>query len=485
MKRGAYSETEARAPFRALAEGLAYLHSRGIVHRDLKPENLLMKYDSDSIAPRVHAPPESSASLGMTVGESGSPSNVAVVHAPSAGETQSIPGRNSSTSRHALSDGGTQGRARVVNAATASLGKKIQGQTAGGRGIKTMISGLVPRTVGKPGARASSRGAAGMFPSASCSVDPGALLPISTTARWESRGAAQREVTAYNMWLEPVLKISDFGLSQLIGPREKLLKICGTWAYAAPEMSDPTRPGYDTKFDIFSFGVVLYVTLCGYHPFDPTGSLPVPEIKARARSATFDFEGEEWASVSPMAKDLLKRTIARDPEARLDSVRMLTHPWFRLPGELPLPPRMPALLVGDGGEGYRADSHAESHGQNVAPADVDPSMRVVAMTRQQPKPSRVAPPATDALHPGTLFTTPLAHALRPAESSPVVSAASGSRRSSTTARIAGVHAVGPTAGTNRRRSAAAVLPVGSSPATLSQGHGAGEYDAHMAGEDVQ
>jgi serine/threonine protein kinase len=55
----------------------------------------------------------------------------------------------------------------------------------------------------------------------------------------------------------PVLKIADFGLSQLIGPDERLLKVCGTWAYAAPEMSDPTKPGYDCKFDCFSFGVIL------------------------------------------------------------------------------------------------------------------------------------------------------------------------------------------------------------------------------------
>ena len=78
------------------------------------------------------------------------------------------------------------------------------------------------------------------------------------------------------------MKIADFGLSQLIAPNERLLKVggvslpcwgalaslapaspppslqvCGTWAYAAPEMSDPSRPGYDCRFDVFSFGVIL------------------------------------------------------------------------------------------------------------------------------------------------------------------------------------------------------------------------------------
>lgn len=51
-------------------------------------------------------------------------------------------------------------------------------------------------------------------------------------------------------------KLSDFGLSQLVGPQERLLKVCGTWAYAAPEMSAHDKRGYDCKFDCFSLGVV-------------------------------------------------------------------------------------------------------------------------------------------------------------------------------------------------------------------------------------
>lgn len=49
-------------------------------------------------------------------------------------------------------------------------------------------------------------------------------------------------------------------------------------AYAAPEMSDKRRKGYDFRFDCWSYGVVLYVVLCGFHPFDPDGTLPVPEV---------------------------------------------------------------------------------------------------------------------------------------------------------------------------------------------------------------
>ena len=73
-------------------------------------------------------------------------------------------------------------------------------------------------------------------------------------------------------------QIADFGLSQLIRPGQKLNKVCGTWAYAAPEMADHHADGYDCKFDCWSYGVVLFVVLSGYHPFDPEGTATVPEV---------------------------------------------------------------------------------------------------------------------------------------------------------------------------------------------------------------
>jgi serine/threonine protein kinase len=76
----------------------------------------------------------------------------------------------------------------------------------------------------------------------------------------------------------PSLQIADFGLSQLMEKGKKMTKVCGTWAYAAPEMFDPMSGGYDAKFDTWGFGVILFVVLCGYHPFDPEGGLPVPEV---------------------------------------------------------------------------------------------------------------------------------------------------------------------------------------------------------------
>jgi hypothetical protein len=44
--------------------------------------------------------------------------------------------------------------------------------------------------------------------------------------------------------------------------------------------------------------VAANLSLFSQHPFDPTGDLSVPEIKSRARSATFSFDTPEWARIS-------------------------------------------------------------------------------------------------------------------------------------------------------------------------------------------
>lgn len=89
-----------------------------------------------------------------------------------------------------------------------------------------------------------------------------------------SRGVFHRDIKPENLLLgaDGDLKISDFGLSALhdgrAGADGGLLHTrCGTPAYAAPEVL--RTKGYNgAKADIWSCGVVLYVLLAGFLPFD-------------------------------------------------------------------------------------------------------------------------------------------------------------------------------------------------------------------------
>lgn len=93
------------------------------------------------------------------------------------------------------------------------------------------------------------------------------------------------------------LKISDFGFSTLnIGDAdgdgaqraELLHTTCGTPNYVAPEVLG--KDGYDgKKADVWSCGVILYVLLAGYLPFDEN---TMAALFQKIKSADYDFP--EW-----------------------------------------------------------------------------------------------------------------------------------------------------------------------------------------------
>lgn len=125
------------------------------------------------------------------------------------------------------------------------------------------------------------------------------------------------------------LKISDFGLSSLyIGEAddganrtELLHTTCGTPNYVAPEvLSDQ---GYDgKKADVWSIGVILYVLLAGFLPFDES---TIVALFAKIQAA--DFTYPSW--FTPETRALLDHMLVADPKVRLSLAEIKLHPWFQ------------------------------------------------------------------------------------------------------------------------------------------------------------
>jgi len=81
-----------------------------------------------------------------------------------------------------------------------------------------------------------------------------------------SQGIVHRDIKPENIMLSASgeLKLIDFGLSKRQQGDKKLKTIAGTPYYMAPEVLDGR---YDSKCDTWSLGVLLYVFMSGYLPF--------------------------------------------------------------------------------------------------------------------------------------------------------------------------------------------------------------------------
>lgn len=81
------------------------------------------------------------------------------------------------------------------------------------------------------------------------------------------------------------IKIIDFGLSNLYSPKSQLKTFCGSLYFAAPELLQ-ARQYTGPEVDLWSFGIVLYVLVCGKVPFDDQS---MPQLHAKIKKGIFEY----------------------------------------------------------------------------------------------------------------------------------------------------------------------------------------------------
>lgn len=146
------------------------------------------------------------------------------------------------------------------------------------------------------------------------------------------------------------LKIADFGLANIVDNTESatMKTVCGTWAYCAPEVkTSMTEEGghacYTAKVDLWSVGVILFVVLAAYHPFDADGDASDAQLWSNICSGEFDFNDPAWDHISSGAKDLIKNLIVVDPAKRFGTDELLAHPWVGQAASVPATPITPNI----------------------------------------------------------------------------------------------------------------------------------------------
>lgn len=141
-----------------------------------------------------------------------------------------------------------------------------------------------------------------------------------------SVGTAHRDLKPENLLYKTknhdTIKIADFGESKSF--REgSLTTYCGTPDYMAPEIikGDP----YGSEVDVWAIGVITYVMLAGFPPFDGENDV---EVFASILAIRYDFPSPEWDNISLDARDFISSIFVEDPKKRVTASEALKHPWI-------------------------------------------------------------------------------------------------------------------------------------------------------------
>ncbi|XP_062906635.1 serine/threonine-protein kinase D1 isoform X2 [Mobula hypostoma] len=120
----------------------------------------------------------------------------------------------------------------------------------------------------------------------------------------------------------PQVKLCDFGFARIIGEKSFRRSVVGTPAYLAPEVL--RNKGYNRSLDMWSVGVIVYVSLSGTFPFNED-----EDIHDQIQNADFMYPPNPWKEISLEAIDVINNLLQVKMRKRFSVDKSLSHPWLQ------------------------------------------------------------------------------------------------------------------------------------------------------------
>ncbi|HEX6491524.1 MAG TPA: protein kinase, partial [Gaiellaceae bacterium] len=134
-------------------------------------------------------------------------------------------------------------------------------------------------------------------------------------------GLVHRDVKPANLLVraDGVVKIADFGIAHAAESTRltQVGTVLGTAAYLSPEQA--AGEPVSAKADLYSLGAVLYETLTGRVPYEPTSLAELPLLQQRGPTSLRELE----PAVPPGIEEAVMRCLARNPDYRPGSAAEL------------------------------------------------------------------------------------------------------------------------------------------------------------------
>jgi len=143
-------------------------------------------------------------------------------------------------------------------------------------------------------------------------------------AYMHEKGVVHRDLKPENLLLakdpeDPssnIIKIGDFGLSVEVDDKGFTQGTAGSPDYIAPEIL--AKKQYTTKVDAWSTGIILFILIAGYPPF---------ENREEIRAGKVIFYFEDWENTSEEVRMLIVKLLCLNMNKRLSCKQILEDAW--------------------------------------------------------------------------------------------------------------------------------------------------------------